>query len=113
MVGCDGLGMCLEEHTNPSGSEKTISGGENLLWDIAQQQGRPEDQARNVCQATFCILGANTATFGEQYVAHSSGRSHLSQEGKRSFRVVSYGGALSCIPKARRRNEVVTCLLTQ
>lgn len=35
MVVCDGLGVCLEEQTNPLGSEKAISGGENLLWDIA------------------------------------------------------------------------------
>lgn len=113
MVVCDGLGVGLEEQTNPLGSEKAISGGENPLWDIAQPQGRPEDQARNVCQATFYILGANSATFGEYYVAHSSGRSHLSQEGKRSFSVVPHGGAWPCIPKARRRNEVVTCLLAQ
>lgn len=56
MVVCDGLGVCLEELTNPLGSQKGISGGEDPLWDIAQQQGRPVDQAGNVSSHNFIFL---------------------------------------------------------
>lgn len=37
-------------------------------------------------------------------------RSHLSQEGKRSFQVVPHGGAWPNIPMARITNEAVICL---
>lgn len=42
MAVCDGLIVCLEEHTNPPGSEEAIKGGEDpgaaLCGDKAEQQ---------------------------------------------------------------------------
>lgn len=60
MAVCDGLIVCLEEHTNPPCSEEAIKGGEpgaTLCGDKAQ-----EDQARNVCQAPFYV-DAHTVVF--------------------------------------------------
>ena len=61
-----GLIACLEEHTNPPGSEEAVKGGEEpgatCCGDKVQQQDSTE-RPRESSQATFYIFDAYTLFF--------------------------------------------------